>query len=87
VRSTKRHVTLPIGRAARMAFELDAMRAACCRSASMLLKKRKVDEEELEECARLDDALAKAHMLLKSTVRSIVMARLTRRSRIRRPKV
>ena len=69
-----------------MAFELDAMRAACCRSASMLLKKRKVDEEELEECARLDDALAKAHTLLKSTVRSIVMARLTRRSRIRRPK-
>jgi hypothetical protein len=70
-----------------MAFELDAMRAACCHAASVLLKKRKVDEAELEECARLDDALAKAHFLLKSTVRGIVLSRLTRRSRIRRPKV
>jgi hypothetical protein len=70
-----------------MAFDLDSMRADCCHAASVLLKKRKVDEAELEECARLDDALAKAHFLLKSTVRSIVLSRLTRRSRIRRPKV
>ena len=53
-----------------MAFELDTMRAACCRAASLLLKKRKVDEEDLEECARLDEALAKAHTLLKSSGRS-----------------
>ncbi len=87
VKSKKRHITLPIGRAARMAFELDAVRAGCCETASALLKKRSLDEEELEECARLDDALAEAQRLLKSTVRSIMLSRLKRRSRKQRPRV
>ncbi len=83
VRSTKRHSALPIGRTARLAYEIDAMRADCCKAARAVMKKKTLDEKELEDCARLDDALAKAHMLLKGTVRSIMIARLSRRSRAR----
>jgi hypothetical protein len=72
---------LPIGRTARVAYEIDAMRAACCKAAQILARKNPVDIEELEECARLDDALAQAHRLLKGTVRRVMISRLSRRSR------
>ena len=40
-----------------------------------------LDEAELEECARLDHALAKANRLLKGTARGVMISRLNRRSR------
>jgi hypothetical protein len=40
-----------------------------------------LDEMELDECARLDDALAEAQKLLKSAVVEIILSRLKRRSR------
>jgi hypothetical protein len=64
-----------------MAFEIDVIRAACSKSAQALVNKRPLDERELEECARLDDALAEAQRLLKGTVRDIMLSRLRRRSR------
>src|SRR5438105_2964473 len=66
VRSTKNQTALPIGRTARMAFEIDALRAGCSKSAQLLLRQEEVDEVELEECARLDEALSRANRLLKS---------------------
>ncbi len=81
VRTTKRYAALPIGRTARIAFEIDAIRAGCSRAAQTVVRKKPLDEAELEECARLDDALAQAHRLLKSTVRSIMLSRISRRSR------
>jgi hypothetical protein len=81
VRSSKRYSALPIGRTARIAYEIDAMRLACSKAAQALMKKDILDEAELEECARLDDALAQAHRLLKSTVRSVMISRISRRSR------
>jgi hypothetical protein len=66
---------------ARIAYEIDAMRLACSKAAEALVRRRPIDEMELEECARLDDALAQAHQLLKSTVRSVMIGRLNRRSR------
>ena len=83
VRASKRHVALPIGRTARLAYEIDTMRMACSKAAQFLVKQESLDEAELEECARLDDALAQAHRLLKTTVRNVVIARLNRRSRAR----
>ncbi len=73
--------TLPIGRAARVAFELEAMRAACSRSAKVIIQTRPLDEGELEDCAVLDDALAAAHRILKAAVRDVMLDRLNRRSR------
>ncbi len=82
MRSTKRNAALPIGRTARIAYEIDAMRAACSRAAQIIANKKPLDENELEECARLDDALARAHRILKRTVRNVMLSRLNRRSRI-----
>ncbi len=60
------------------------MRAACSKAAQALLSKKTLDEVELEECARLDDALAYAHRILKCAVRNVMLSRLNRRSRTRR---
>lgn len=57
------------------------MRGACSRAARVLMNKKALDEKELEECARLDDALAHAHRVLKCAVRNVMLSRLNRRSR------
>jgi hypothetical protein len=74
-------VILPIGRVAMAAFQLNILRDACCEAAELLIRQKPLNEAELEECARLDDALAQAQRLLKSTVARITYARLKRRSR------
>ena len=51
--------------------------------AQVILSRESVNEAELEDCIRLDEALAKAHRLLKATVRGIMMSRLKRGSRAR----
>ena len=81
MKANKRHDTLPIGRTARIAYELDAMRASCCRVAQSIANRKDYEEDELEECARLDEALYAAQRLLKSTVRNLMLSRLNRRSR------
>ena len=81
VQLNKSKVILPIGRAAHVAFQLDAMRAECCAAAQLLISATPVNEAELEECARLDDALDEAQRLLKSTVADVMISRLKRRSR------
>lgn len=81
MRSSKRHATLPIGRTAKIAYDIDALRLACSKAAQVLFAQKPLDELELEECARLDDALAQAQRLLKRTVREIMLSRLHRRSR------
>ena len=83
MRSTKSHAALPIGRTARIAYDMDVLRAACSKAANVLVKKPALDEEELEECAHLDDALAEAQRVLKSAVRNVMLSRLSRNSRTR----
>jgi hypothetical protein len=78
---TKNKVILPIGRAAHVAFQIEAMRAECCAAAHLLSNETPLNEEELEECAALDDALAEAQRILKSTVAGVMISRLKRRSR------
>ena len=84
MRTTKRNAVLPIGRTARIAYEIDAMRAACCAAAQVVVNRKNLNETELEECARLDEALALAHRILKCAVRNVMLSRLNRRSRTRR---
>jgi hypothetical protein len=83
VRTSKRHSALPIGRTARIAYEIEAMRGACCKAAQAVVERKPLDELELEECAMLDEGLARAHRILKATVRQVMIARLGRRSRAR----
>src|SRR5690349_7624739 len=61
VKPTKSHMTLPIGPTARIAFEIDATRAACSKAAQAFLRQEPVNEAELEECICLDEALGRAH--------------------------
>jgi hypothetical protein len=80
VQVNKSKVHLPIGRAAHVAFQIEAMRAECCAAAQLLIGETPLNEAELEECASLDDALADAQRLLKSTVANVMISRLKRRS-------
>jgi hypothetical protein len=71
---------LPIGRTARIVFELDAMRAECSRAAQEMLDQADLDPSEFEECAKLDESLAQAHRLLKANLRRIMLSRISRHS-------
>ena len=81
MRPKKRPVALPIGRTARIAFEIDALRGACSKAAAVAVSREPMDELELEECAILDEQLARVQRLLKHTVRVVMLSRLSRRSR------
>ena len=81
MRSSKRHASLPIGRTAKLAYEIDSLRLACSKAAQAIVDKKPLDEAELEECARLDDVLARVQSLLKRTVREVMLTRLNRRSK------
>ena len=64
-----------------MAFQINSLRDECCVAAEKLLRQKVLNEAELEEAARLDDALAAAQRILKSAVARIAYSRLKRRSR------
>jgi hypothetical protein len=81
VKSTKQHANLPIGRVARIAFEIDVIRATCSKAASVVISQTPLNEQELEDCARLDDTLAHAQRILKAGVREIMLSRIRRGSR------
>ena len=76
--TTRTHIKLPIGRTARLVFELDAIRGECAQAAAELLAQPDMDGNEFEECAKLDDAVAQAHRLLKAHLRRIMLARIKR---------
>ena len=80
VNINRNKAVLPIGRTASVAFQIEAMRAECCKAADILANQQPLDDAELDECARLDDALAQAQKILKSTVAQIMISRLRRRS-------
>ena len=75
----KRKTALPIGRTAMVLFQMIALRDECCAAAEALMSQRELDESALEECARLDDALAEAHRVLKFTLARLTLARLKRK--------
>jgi len=76
--SPEKSSTLPLDYAAELAFELHMMRGECCEAATEIVAHPPVDLGELEECARLDDALARAHRLLQHTINGIKQRRAHR---------
>jgi hypothetical protein len=70
---------LPLEYAAQIIFELNSMRGECSSLAKRLLSERPVNEEHLEECVRLDEALARAHAILQGTVDAIKAQQVKRR--------
>jgi hypothetical protein len=80
MKSKKQKISLPIGRTALLAFQINSLRDECCEAAEKILRQQPVNEAELDECARLDDALAEAQRTLKAAVGRIAFSRLKRRS-------
>ena len=80
MKAKKRQISLPIGRTALLAFQMNSLRDECCEAAEKMLQQMPLNEAELEECARLDDALAQAQQVLKTAVGRIALSRLKRRS-------
>jgi hypothetical protein len=80
MKSKRNKISLPIGRTALLAFQMNSLRNECCEAADRLLRQYPLNEAELDECARLDDALAAAQRVLKSAVAGIAYSRLRRRS-------
>lgn len=76
----KPKISLPLGRAGLLAFQINSLRDDCCVAAEKLLRQKPLNEAELEEAARLDDALAEAQRVLKTAVARIAYSRLKRRS-------
>jgi hypothetical protein len=79
--TTQRDVKLPIGRTAKLVFDIDVLREECSRAAQVMLSQNPMDSIEFEECARLDDALAQAQNGLKQNLRRIMLSRIRRHSR------
>lgn len=74
---------LPLDYAAEIAFEIHLLRAECSQAARDLISQRTLDEHALEDCARLDDALARAHALVQNAIARIKGMRAKRRPRSR----
>ncbi len=76
--SPTQHGTVPLDYAAELAFEIHLMRAECSDAARQMLEQIPPDEAALDECARLEEALAKAHRVLQGAVAAIRAARSER---------
>jgi hypothetical protein len=63
-------------------FEIYLLRGDCCIAARELMS-RNGNETAVEECARLDDTLARAYRSLQNTVRAIQGSRARRSKRAR----
>jgi hypothetical protein len=63
--------TLPLKYAAQIAFELNSMRRAGSELAMLILSQKPREDADLEECAWLDEALARAHTVLNSAIEGI----------------
>jgi len=73
--SPENSATLPLEYAAELAFELHLLRGECGDVARNIINQENPDEAALEQCARLEDALAKAHSILGMTLHQIKLLR------------
>jgi hypothetical protein len=78
MKSPEKPVALPLDYATELALEMHMMRAECCDAAFNVVREPPVDNAALEECAILDEALAKAQALLQSAVATIHELRILR---------
>ena len=62
---------LPLGYAAQIVSELGVMRRECSQLATHLMRQRAGDERGVADCARLDNALIRAHGILRDAVNGI----------------
>ena len=78
MKSPDETVGLPLDYATELAVELHLMRAECCDAAQLLVGETESDAIALEECAILDEALARSHALIQRAVTKIRALRVAR---------
>jgi len=78
MKSPHRPVGLPLDYANEIAIEMHLMRGECSDFARAILEQSPEDLESLEECALLDEALARAHTVLIDALRCIRASRVRR---------
>ncbi len=78
MKTPERSVTLPLAFATGLAMEIHLMRGECSDAARDLMRDAPPDEIGLQECAVLEEALAKAQRVLQSAVASITRLRAAR---------
>ncbi len=78
MKSPEQRVTLPLEYATELSMEMLLMRGECCDAARALVEPGELDEEGLEECAVLDEALAQAQSILQQALISINQGRAAR---------
>jgi hypothetical protein len=81
VMSPKKPTTILLDSAVDLLFEIYLLRGDCSVAAKALISQRRVDELAVEECARLDDTLARTYKALQKTIGQI----RTSRSRRQKP--
>jgi hypothetical protein len=79
VKNKRPRISLPIGRTALLACQINSLRNECCEAAEKILREKVVNEGDLDDCARLDDGLAEAERVLKFAVARVAYCRLKRR--------
>jgi hypothetical protein len=80
MQSPEHPVGLPLDYAAELAFELHLLRGECGDLAREIVNCEHPDEIALEECAQLEDALAKSQGILGATLKTIKALRDKRAS-------
>ena len=83
VKSPEPSVPEVLERAVNVLFQIYVLRGECSTAARELLRRGESGERGVEDCARLDDALAKSYRTLQTTIRAIQASRSRRRNRIR----
>jgi hypothetical protein len=83
MKSSQKPGALPLEYCAEIAFEIHLLRGECSQAARDLISQRPLDEHALEDCARLDEALAKAHAVVQTALNRIKGIRAKRRPRSR----
>ncbi len=78
MKSPEQRATLPLDYATELAMELHLMRGECSDAAKELIQESPLDQIGLEECAVLDEALARAQRHLKGAVDTIRQLRAAR---------
>jgi hypothetical protein len=80
MKSPKESVDLPLEYASAIAWELHLMRGECSTAARQICRQAPLDEQALEETARLDESLARAHRVLHTALTAIRRARAKRKN-------
>jgi len=76
-------VALPLDYVSELCVELHLMRGECSEAARRALRQPHIDEVALEECALIDEALAKAKRVLDAALEQVKRSRVKKKKRSR----